>query len=175
MIVCWFDGSSHLHALGQLGVAASQAVHLCGHQVLQLVLHLVVRNNLLPQTALKNLAHHQPAELRLPPRRHPVTEELVEVLQLERVLLALLDPLLQVLEPLRQLSEVERVLAEERLLESRVLFHEVPADRFGHVDILLEPVENVLKLLQNTSPVCTQTIQVPASRRDLAFLSGVLT
>lgn len=58
MIVCWFVGSSHLHALGQLGAAAPQAVHLGGHQVLQLVLHLVVRDDLLPQSPLEDLAHH---------------------------------------------------------------------------------------------------------------------
>lgn len=175
MIVCWFVGSSHLHALGQLGAAAPQPVHLRGHQVLQLVLHLVVRDDLLPQSTLEDLTHHQPAQLRLPPRRHPVAEELVEVLQLEGVLLALLHPLLQVLQPLRQLSEVQRVLAEKRLLERGVLLHEVPTDGFGHVDVLLEPVVNVLKLLQNASPVCSQASHVPASRRNWAFLSDALT
>ena len=125
---------------------------------------MVVRDDLLPQAALQDLAHHQPVQLRLPPRSH-LAEELAEVLQLEGVLLARLHPLLQVLQPLAQLSEQHRILGEESLFEEDVVLHEIPANRFGHVDILLE----VLKLIQDSLPKGTQAIELPASSRNGVF------
>lgn len=69
---------------------------------------------------------------------------------------------------------MRRIVGEEGFFESGVVLHEVPADGFGKVDILLELVVKVLKYSQDTSPFFAQT-RAPAFIHNLGFLSDVLT
>lgn len=67
-----------------------------------------------------------------------VAEEVVEVGQLERVLLAFPDPRLQVFELPRKLLVIRLLVLEQGLLVELMVIHQISADSLGDIDILFK-------------------------------------
>jgi hypothetical protein len=139
--------STHLHAGGEALVGAAEVVDLGRHEVLQLVLDLVVGDDLSAEAALQDLAHHESAEGGVAGGLERVAEEVLEVLQLEGVLLAPLDPGLHLLQLQRQLLKELELVPEQFVFEVVVVVHEVSPDRLWHVHVLFEFLEKVLPIL----------------------------
>lgn len=131
-------GSAHLHAGGQAGAAAPQGKDLGCHKVLQLVFHLVVRQDLLARPLMDDLSHHQPRQAGLPPASDLLPEITLQVSQFYRVFLAAMHPHLSFLKLSRESLEELKVLMKKAFLEVMVVVHEIATNCLGHIHILFE-------------------------------------
>lgn len=132
------DESAHLHAGGQFGVGAAKSKHFGADQILLLVLHLVVGDDLEPCQSHQHFARQQPIESALFGGFLRVVEEFDKMLQFEGVRLAALDPGVKFLQAGTEFLVIMGVVGEEGGLVEGVVFQQVAAQSFRHVYVLLE-------------------------------------